>query len=272
MKQVIIFTDLDGTLLDATTYSFDAAREALALIKERNVPLVFCSSKTRREIEHYRQLMSNEHPFISENGGGIFISRSDPFLTGLPGENFEADGNYSLIRLGKPYEYLRNNLRQLRKKGFNARGFGDMTVQEVSLVTGLPEEEAEKAKERDFDEPFLFNGTNHEVHMLVTAISELGLGCTRGRFFHLMGANDKGKAVSLLTELYRKRFGKITTIAIGDSPNDLPMLQYVDFPVIVKKIDGSYDPELKLPQIMLADGIGPVGWNNALVSIIASAR
>ncbi|MEW6601405.1 MAG: HAD hydrolase family protein, partial [Nitrospirota bacterium] len=59
MKKIIIFTDLDGTLLDYPGYSFEAARSALDLIRERGIPLVVCSSKTRREIEHYRKKLDN---------------------------------------------------------------------------------------------------------------------------------------------------------------------------------------------------------------------
>jgi len=75
MKKIIIFTDLDGTLLDNSSYSFEAALPALQLIKEKNIPLIICSSKTRKEIEHYRKKLYNLHPFISENGGGIFIPK-----------------------------------------------------------------------------------------------------------------------------------------------------------------------------------------------------
>src|SRR3989338_10179164 len=74
MPKTIIASDLDGTLLDSTDYSFAAAQPALAMIRARDVPLVLCSSKTRAEIEEYRRRLDNGHPFIAENGGGVFIS------------------------------------------------------------------------------------------------------------------------------------------------------------------------------------------------------
>jgi HAD superfamily hydrolase (TIGR01484 family) len=75
MKKLIIFTDLDGTLLDYSTYSFEPALPALQLLKERDIPFIICSSKTKKEIEYYRKKIGNNHPFISENGGGIFIPK-----------------------------------------------------------------------------------------------------------------------------------------------------------------------------------------------------
>ena len=73
MKKTVIFTDLDGTLLDAADYSYAEAQPALGQVAESGTPLVLCSSKTRAELEVYRKRLANAHPFISENGGGIFI-------------------------------------------------------------------------------------------------------------------------------------------------------------------------------------------------------
>lgn len=80
MKQTLIISDLDGTLLDARTYSFEEARPALELIRRNDLPLILCSSKTRAELEVWRNRLENHHPFITENGGGIFIpERYFPF-------------------------------------------------------------------------------------------------------------------------------------------------------------------------------------------------
>ena len=73
--QKIIFTDLDGTLLDHNTYSFKKAFPALRIIKKKKIPLIICTSKTKGEIEHYRKKLKNNHPFVSENGGAIFIPK-----------------------------------------------------------------------------------------------------------------------------------------------------------------------------------------------------
>jgi mannosyl-3-phosphoglycerate phosphatase len=75
MNKVIIFTDLDGTLLDYDTYSFEKALPALQLLRERDIPLIISSSKTAKEVVFYREQLENDHPFISENGGGIFIPK-----------------------------------------------------------------------------------------------------------------------------------------------------------------------------------------------------
>jgi mannosyl-3-phosphoglycerate phosphatase family protein len=265
-RKLIIFTDLDGTLLDASTYSFEAALPALESIRSNNIPLVLCSSKTRPEIEHYRTQLKNNDPFISENGGGIFIpSEYFTFLTEIPGKKSGLADGYYVITLGAAYKDLRAGIRALQNEGFRITGFGDMEAGDISRLTALRVEEAEMAKDRDFDEPFIFDGDRQS---LLRRIDEMGFTFTQGRFDHILGSSDKGKAVAILSGLYRRKYGAILTIALGDSLNDLPMLKAVDLPVLVQKPDGSYDLRIEIPKLVKAKGTGPEGWNSEILSIL----
>jgi mannosyl-3-phosphoglycerate phosphatase len=62
---------------------------------------------------------------------------------------------------------------------------------------------------------------------------------------------------------------RIETVGIGDSINDAPLLAMVDHPILVQKPDGSYDPDLHLTGMIRAPGIGPVGWNEAILNLLA---
>ncbi len=203
MTKVVIFTDLDGTLLDHRTYSFEKAMPAL-----------------------------------------------------------------ELIRLGAAYPDLRRALLDLQREGFAVRGFGDMTPEEVADITNLDINEAEMAKKRDFDEPFVYSGSESELAGLFDAIRRKGFTCTEGSFFHILGKSDKGIAVSILAELYRQEYGAVRTIALGDSPNDIPMLQNVDCPIVVQRPDSRYHPKMVMPNLIKADGIGPEGWNRAVLKLM----
>jgi mannosyl-3-phosphoglycerate phosphatase len=270
MRRVIIFTDLDGTLLDSA-YSFHDALPALEFIREHAVPLVICSSKTRAEIEHYRKKLDNRHPFISENGGGIFIPKGyfDPGLIAFAG-NVSEDEDYHIIGLGARYSDLREALRQLKNKGFYIRGFGDMDVEELADVTGLPPDEAKMAQRRDFDEPFLFDGDESASRELFSGIKRMGFNFTQGSFYHILGDSDKGRAVSILIGLYRKIYSAVGSIAIGDSPNDFPMLEAADVAVLVQRTDGKHAAGHNIPNIILQEGIGPVGWGRAVLKILTA--
>lgn len=270
MKKIIVFTDLDGTLIDDNTYSFEKAMPALQLLKERNIPLVICSSKTAKEIEYYREKLENYHPFISENGSGIFIPK-DYFNFGFRNLKFEITeaNNYLVIRLGAKYSDLRKTIEELRKKGFPVRGFGDMSAQEVAESAHMNITEAEMAKKRDFDEPFTFEGTGEETEKLLEAIALSGFHYTKGRFFHIIGNTDKGKAVSILIDLYKKEFGALTAIAIGDNINDIPMINSVEYPILVQRPDKTYAVKEDITNLRKVDGIGPDGWNRGIIEYLS---
>lgn len=262
-RRCVIFTDLDGTLLDSRSYSFREAERALERIREQGIPLVLVSSKTRVEIEVYRSRLGNEHPFISENGGGAFVPvKYFPFP--VAGEE---QGSYVVQLLGIPYRESRRRIIELRERtGINVRGFGDLSAAEVSALTGLTVEEAVLAKQRDFSEPFIFTGEPDE--RFLRAIENAGLFWTRGRLFHLMGDHDKGKAVASMIALYDRHFGPVTTIGLGDGMNDLPFLRIVDRPVLIRREDGSHEPQVDVPGIIRTSGSGPAGWNEAVLQLI----
>ncbi|MBI5182149.1 MAG: HAD-IIB family hydrolase [Nitrospirae bacterium] len=304
MARIVIFTDLDGTLLHPRTYSFEKAKPALELIKEKKIPLIFCSSKTGAEIEVYRKRLNNMHPFISENGGGIFIPegyfsetpspqpspqrgegginlRTPPPLTG----GGEGEGEkYTVVILGRPYSEIRNAFIEIRKRlKIKAKGFGDMLTEEIAELAGLPLFEAMLAKARDFDEPFIFEEnvsdppllkgeivglSDKKIEVFLKAIEDADLHWTHGRFYHILGDNDKGKAVKILKGFFEKEHGKITTIGLGDNLNDLPMLKEVDHPILVQRIDRSYEERIMMPNLIKAEGIGPEGWNRAVIGLI----
>ena len=270
MKKSVFFTDLDGTLLDARTYSFEAALPALDILRARRVPLVICSSKTRAEIEHYRRRLGNPDPFISENGGAIFIPGgyfSEGTELSVTGEEDET-GAHKVIRLGARYQDLRRVVVELREDGFDVRGFGDMAPEEIAAATGLPKSEAVMAGMREFDEPFVFRDGGKDREKLAAAVKARGFNITEGQFFHILGASDKGRAVSILIDMYRKEYGEIVTVALGDSPNDLPMLRCVDRPVIVEKDGGGYHPRFSAEDFERAEGTGPEGWNRAVMKLL----
>ncbi|MBU1276631.1 MAG: HAD hydrolase family protein, partial [Proteobacteria bacterium] len=95
-----------------------------------------------------------------------------------------------------------------------------------------------------------------------------GLQVTQGgRFWHLLGGGDKGKAVRLLSVLYAKHDPELTTMALGDAPNDLGMLEAVDRPVLVA-LSGGGHAAVELPGLVLEPLAGPAGFNHAVLAAL----
>jgi len=273
MPNLIIYTDLDGSLLDSTTYSYEAATPALTALRELGIPLVLVSSKTRAEMEPLRQRLAHSDPFIVENGGAVFIPHG---LFDFPLERMRTRSPYQVIELGLPYHMLREVLKQIEDAVETPlQGFGDLSVESIMQVTGLPYADALLAKQREYDEPYLLQGPQALVEEVCRQIVTRGLRWTKGgRLFHLTGENDKGEAASVLLRCYLRQqrmngqTERIETVGIGDSINDAPLLAMVDYPILVQKPDGSYDPDIHLPRLVYAKGIGPVGWNEAVLELL----
>lgn len=231
----VIFADLDGTFLN-DKYDYSETKPIVNQLSTLGTSIVFCSSKTRTEIEFYRKAVGINEPFIAENGAAIFIpKRYFPFS--YDGTQTQTSC-YNVIRLGESYGTLRKKLAEIEKKtAAKIVGFGDLTLDELAYNTGLPLNLAKLAQKREYDEPFHIVKGN-KSHIL-KAIKREGLHCTQGgRYFHLTGNTDKGKAINVLKKLYCQMFGRVETFGVGDGPNDLPMLKVVDKPFFIKKNAG----------------------------------
>jgi len=267
VSQLVLFTDLDGTLLDHETYSFAPARPALLELRRLQVPLVFCTSKTRAEVVPLRRRLRNAHPFIVENGGGIVIPRG-----------YFGSGTPSRIELGRPYAEISAALDELaRRSRVRVRGFHQLTPPQVAAATGLTLAEAALAKKREYDEPFWFLGGDEAARArLVRLARKRGLDLTTGgRFWHLFGGSDKGLAVRRLTALYRRSSARpVRTLALGDAENDLPMLGAVNRAVLLPRLDGSFDRAVlrSLPRVVRGTAPGPTGWNEAVLRALSTVR
>jgi mannosyl-3-phosphoglycerate phosphatase len=265
VSDLIVFTDLDGSLLNHEDYSFAEARPVLARISGNNIPLIFVTSKTRREVEILQRAMGVREPFIVENGGGIY------FPAGYRGWTIERGrevAGYTLIELGVSYAQIRSFLARFGSR-FGIRGFGDWSVNEISARTGLAMDKAERAGQREFTEPFVA-ASFADMAALEALAAEHGLKITRGgRFYHLIGAGqDKGVAVRTAREIFDRYLGRHpVAIGIGDGENDLPMLAQVDIPVLIPRPDGT-SLDLLLPRVVIAGDPGCRGWNNAMGKIL----
>jgi mannosyl-3-phosphoglycerate phosphatase len=263
-ERILIFTDLDGTMLDHEDYSYSNALPALNMIQKNNIPLIFCTSKTRIEVETIQKEIGISAPFIVENGSAIYFPKNYGLLTNTGTEDF---GNYQRIVLGVRYQEIRSFIEKTCM--FMIKGFGDMTVSEISEVTGLPIERTVMAKMREFTEPFIVSDKKFVPELREIAILRDITITKGGRFYHFIGNNcSKGIAVSRLRNLYSRHTRQdMLTIGLGDSQNDFSMLSSVDIPVLIPHPDGSY-ADIDLPNLVRAPYPGSRGWNDTVLSII----
>ncbi len=264
---LIVVTDLDGTLLDQRTYSYEASLPALRKLQSLCIPVVLCSSKTRSEMEPLWHELDLKDPFIVENGGAIFFP---PDYFSFVIENTRVRGKFHMLELGQKIEILRAALQEAAlNQHVPVRSFGEMTIQEISQLTGLPKKNAQAASEREYDEPFVVRQINYG--RLFTALRTKGFKITQGdRFYHLSRGSDKGKATRKLLELYRQVDPAIRSVGLGNAGHDLAMLREVNTPILIRNPDGSWDSTItqNMSGIKKSMKICPEGWSEAIEEIL----
>lgn len=265
--RLLVFSDLDGTLLDHQTYSWAAASEALRSLRERGIPLVLVSSKTLPEILEIRQRLGNEAPFVFENGAGVALPinhfRNTPDLIDLQGVHVKSFGANRAQILAV--------LRRLRATGNRFEGFADWTVEEVAAVTDLPRDAAARAQDRWATEPFLWRDSVEKWPLFIAELERNDLRAVQGgRFWCAMGQFDKSAAVRWLVERYQEQEPStaLQVVALGDSPNDLQMLEQADVAVVVRSENSD---QLELPDhrhVLRTTKPGPAGWQEAISTVL----
>jgi len=262
---ILVFTSLDGALLDHDSYSYDAAKAGLERIRRQQIPLIFTTSKTRMEIEHLQAEMHIREPFITENGAAIY------FPDGYRNLRIDAGFHsppYTKIHLGATCSEIRRFVYSIKER-FGIKGFGNLRPEEIEFLTGLSHEQALLAKQREFTEPFLIEDKTNLNKMAPIAASR-GFKITSGkRFFNISGIRqDKGSAVGLCTQIFAKNTdGGLTTIGLGDSDDDISMLKHVDVPILLPRFDGSF-VYIDLVNLIKADHPGSRGWNDSILFVL----
>jgi mannosyl-3-phosphoglycerate phosphatase len=263
---ILIFTDLDGSLLDHADYSYEGARPALDRIAREGWPLVFVTSKTRSEVEPLQRRMGIEAPFVVENGAAAFFPSS---LIGLDIPGARLDGSFRALVFGRPYSEVRRFVEDVRDE-YGLRGFGDMETREIAELTDLAPEDAERARRREFTEPFVMADPERLRELKGVAAARGFAITTGGRLYHLIGeGQSKGRAVRKVQEILTAPGPKpVVSLGLGDSPNDAEMLRVVDHPIVIPRPDGRV-VDVGRDDAVVAPEPGSRGWSSALLDVLS---
>jgi mannosyl-3-phosphoglycerate phosphatase len=267
----VIFTAIEGALVDSGSLSWTAAADALSEIARRHVPLVLASSGTRAQLEPLRRKIEHSHPFITESGGGVFLP--DGYFS-LALEGAARAGRYFCAPFGRPYSAVTEALGEIAALArATVVGYSQMSARELAQNTGESPRAAELARQREFSERFFFAGdADKAASRFATVAQERRWEAIPGDpFWELRSGNDVGRAVRYLMRLYRTSTrSRLSSVGIGSTDEDLPLLLSVDHPIILPGVHKGPTGALtsRLSNASAGEASGPHGWNEAVLAIL----
>nr|WP_318381200.1 mannosyl-3-phosphoglycerate phosphatase-related protein [uncultured Enterobacter sp.] len=257
---LLIFTDLDGTLLDSHTYDWQPAAAWLAQLQAHKIPVVLCSSKTAAEMMSIQKTLGLQGlPFIAENGAVVHLD-----------DRWQDDDAWPRLLTGTSHQEIVKVLTQLREKnGDKFTLFSELDERVIAELTGLPPAQASLARLHEASETVIWRDSDTRMLAFEATLAELGLRFVQGaRFWHVLDERaGKDQAVKWLTKQYQQREGKsFTTLGLGDGPNDAPLLDNVDYAVVVKGLnrEGVTLRHDAPPRVYRTELKGPAGWREGL--------
>lgn len=232
----LVFTDLDGSLLDHDSYQWQQAKPWLKRLKTLGVPVIPVSCRTRAELLPLRERLGlGDTPFIAENGSVVGLPPAWRHAH-LERDGCESEG-VAMRNLGLDIAFIRKRLSVWRERlGVAFRTMGEMTLEEVMALTGLAADEARLARMRQGSEPLVWQSDASSLASFREALRGDGLNLVQGRrFWHVTGGLDKGGAVTWLVDRFKSLRGcEPLTLGLGDGPNDQSLLEAVDQAVVIR--------------------------------------
>ena len=264
-SNILLFTDLDGTLLNKKTFEFKAALNLIKNCVSKGINIIPNSSKTDLELDEICENLEIPKVYISENGSCIY------------GLNFLSKNLNEKVRLSRNKDIIFKNFTdninvKLQKKCLILE---NETLQNQIEVLGLPKNKIFKAMNRKFSTPFIFLGNKEEEVELKKHVNKFGLNIQfGGRVLSLGDKVSKGNAMmrfmSLLSNETKKNY---VSICVGDNENDFDMLDKCDYPCLVK--NGPLKNINFKNQCVFSQKEAPDGWVevvNKTLNIIEEVR
>ena len=247
---LIIFTDLDGSLLHRDTFQFDEIKNYLLNLISKGIHIIPNSSKTEKEILSFNKELGADLPYISENGSAIH---------GLDLLNINFPNKIILSREKKEIIDIFNTKvpENLKNK---CEFISQMSKKKQMEIFGLPSDKFKNAIERKFSTPLLFKGDKISKNKMLKILKKNSLTFQEGgRVVNLCDNVNKVKSMNKIIKIFKKIEDNFKVVAVGDNYNDLEMLRNSDVPCLVFNDQFKQD-QININNLIVSSNPSPQGW------------
>ena len=258
-NNIMIFTDLDGSLLNHDNFDFKKIKIFILQCLSIGIKIIPNSSKTKKEIDFFCDQLGERLPYIVENGSAIHN-------LDIVSSDFK-EVNNSLVFSRTVEEILEIIIKEVPKNLIDKCSFiKDMNRKMQKEILGLSEAFLPLALERDYSIPFTFSGSDHTINEFKLILERLDLKLHEGgRVFNISDNCSKGSAMKTLVSKIKKDISlNPYIIVVGDSPNDISMLEEANQPCVVPLPNKCNLKDLKFNNILRAKQCAPEGWEEVI--------
>ena len=251
---VIIFTDLDGTLLHRDTFKFDEIKDYINSLISKGIIIIPNTSKTEAEIEDFNKKLDLNLPFISENGSAIFgldtLNKNFPNNIVL---SREKEITLKIFQKNVP-ENLRSKCKLITK----------MEKKIQRKIFGLTDKNLKNVLNRNYSTSILFKGNSEQKKDLFKIVKNIGLSLHEGgRVINICDNVSKVKAMNRVIKMIKKIENEIKTIGVGDNYNDLDMLRNSNIACLVFNDQFLMEP-ININNCIVSKQSAPLGWEEVV--------
>ena len=249
-NKILIFTDLDGSILDRDTFKFDQIKQYMKKVLNSGILIIPNSSKTESEIVEFNQELGENLAYISENGS--VINGLNLLNSNFPNKIILSREKEELVEVfkNKVPENLQNKCKFI----------SNLKKKDQINTFGLGETKLKYALDRKYTEPFLFEGRKNEKKELTKILKKNSLTIQEGgRVINLCDNVNKVKSMNKILKIYKKIESNIEVIAVGDNYNDLDMLKNSDLPCLVFN-DQFKEDQINIDNLIISNRPSPEGW------------
>ena len=253
--KVLIFTDLDGSLLDRDTFKFDKISKYIKDLISKGIFIIPNSSKTKNEIDSFNKELDEDLPFIVENGAAIYnlnlINASFPEKISLSREISEILDIFN-NKISKKYKSKCKFIKNL---------ISDKQLQ----IFGQSKEKVKLSMKREYSIPLLYDGSKAEKVDLIKSVNNAGLSLHEGgRLINLCDKISKSQAMKHVVKIFKKiSKEELITVGVGDNFNDLDMLKNSDIPCLVFN-DKFTMEKININNCLVSKKSAPEGWEEVV--------
>ncbi len=171
-----------------------------------NIPFVPVTNRNRLQFDATLRKFSLAHPFLAEGGCGVYLP--EDYFHLKPSRTVRL-GRFTCIPIAQPQpagaEMLEALAEQTEIEVVALRG---LSSRELAQNAGLPQREAERLRQRDFEELFFFAGASDEdIHRFQEeACRQKARLRPRGALWSLAVGANTAACIRELSQLYQRSF------------------------------------------------------------------